>query len=435
MRDGRTAGARTRRVATGSAIVVLVATAATLAAGAVLKQPCASGDWRDGRQYRRLCYSDVLPLYGSEQLTAGRLPFLDPCAPGGGSPCDEYPVLTMYLMRGAAWISHGWARATGTAASYESFYVANAVLLALCALLTSLALYRVCGRSALYFAVAPTLAIYAFMNWDLLAVALAAAATLAFVRRRDATAGVLIGLGAAAKLYPALLVVPFVAERLRRGERRGAGWLTGAAAAAFVVVNVPFAIAAPRAWSTFFRFNSTRPADWDSLWYVACQRLHGGTGCPWSARLLDVLSIVLLVAGVAVVWWIRRRRERHFARWELAFPVLVVFLLANKVYSPQYGVWLLPWFALALPNPWLFAAFEVTDIGVFVTRFTWFGRLSADLGDAAFRGYRGVPIGAFEAAVVARALVLIACIAAWTLRRPRREQAEVATDPVERAAA
>ena len=38
---------------------------------------------------------------------------------------------------------------------------------------------------ALWFAVAPGLALQAFVNWDLLAVALSAGATLAFVRRRE----------------------------------------------------------------------------------------------------------------------------------------------------------------------------------------------------------------------------------------------------------
>ena len=46
----------------------LVAAGLTLALSALLKQPCATGDWQDGRQYRRLCYTDVVPLYGTEHL-------------------------------------------------------------------------------------------------------------------------------------------------------------------------------------------------------------------------------------------------------------------------------------------------------------------------------------------------------------------------------
>jgi hypothetical protein len=95
----------------------------------------------------------------------------------------------------------------------------------------------------------------------------------------------------------------------------------------------------------------------------------------------------------------------------------VAFLLTNKVYSPQYGIWLLPWFALALPSPWLFGLFQAADVAVFVTRFSWFGRLAAETGDPAFAGYVGVPLGGFQLALVIRAIILVACLVVWTAAR------------------
>ena len=398
-----------RAAATVSLWVILTGAVATLTLGAVVKEPCAAGDWRDGRQYRRLCYSDIVPLYGTEQLTGGRLPYLQPCRLDAGQ-CDEYPVLTMYFMRLAAWLGRG----------YPAFFHINEIMLAACAIGAAWALYRVAGERALYFALAPTLLIYAFVNWDLLAVALATAGTVAFLRNRDGPAGALLGLGAAAKAYPALLLVPFVLDRFRRGQRRRAAALALWAVGVYGVVNLPFALAAPHAWATFFRFNAARPVDWDSVWFVACQRLHGGTGCAWSPRLVNWVSAAVLTAAAAIIYAARRAIRPDFPRWTFAFPLLVLFLLTNKVYSPQYGLWLLPWFALARPNPWLFAAFEATDVAVFLTRFTWFGRLSADFGDPAFAGYHGTPLGGFEIALMLRAAVLVACLAAWTLGEDRR---------------
>ncbi|MGH7419274.1 MAG: hypothetical protein ACREKB_15985, partial [Candidatus Rokuibacteriota bacterium] len=95
------------------------------------------------------------------------------------------------------------------------------------------------------------------------------------------------------------------------------------------------------------------------------------------------------------------------------------FLLTNKVYSPQYGLWLLPWFALALPNLRLFAAFQAADVAVFLTRFSWFGRHT---------GIGGLPIGTFEIAVLVRAAVLVWCLAAW-VRRGRSEAVPLAPAP------
>jgi uncharacterized membrane protein len=387
----------TKRVTSVGLGVVLFATGAVLVLGLGAKAPCASGNWGDGRQYRHLCYSDIVPLFGTEYLKGGRLPYFGPCPLEARDSCDEYPVLTMYLMRATAWVSNG----------YATFFYANVFVLALFAFLTSLLLYRMAGARALYFSLAPTLLIYAFVNWDLLAVVLATAGTYYYLRGRDGPSGVLLGLGAAAKLYPALLVIPFALGRWRE-RRPGAGaTLAASASLAFVGVNLPFAVAAPHAWATFFRFNAQRTVDWDSLWYVGCNLLSGDIGCSWSPRLIDALSLVLFVAVAAGVWFARRAGHPAFRRWTFGFPLLIAFLLTNKVYSPQYGLWLLPWFCLTLPNPWLFAAFEAADIAVFVTRFTWFGRLS---------GFGGAPLGAFEIAVVIRAAVLVTCLVVWVRR-------------------
>jgi len=404
-------------------VVVLVSTALVLAAAALWKQPCAGGNWGDGRQYRppRICYSDIVPLYGTERLQGGRLPYLDHCE----GQCDEYPVVTMYFMRTAAWISNFIAElgsgscSAGTSSNcYPSFFYVNAAFLFALALVTALLLYRLAGLRALYFGVASSLLIYAFVNWDLVAVVLATAGTYAYLRDRDSMSGALLGLGAAAKLYPGFLVVPFVLGRLKRRNTAGAAQLAVWSVTAYALVNLPFALAAPHSWATFFRFNANRPADWDSLWFVACQRLHGGTGCSWSPHVLDRLSLVVFVVAAVALYAMKRWRHPDFPRWTFGFPLLVAFLLSNKVYSPQYGLWLLPWFALSLPNPWLFGAFEAADIAVFFTRFTWFGRFDAQLGSSTFAGFHGTPLGGFELAVVIRAVILLACLAAWVLRTP-----------------
>ena len=62
--------ARMKRVARPvvSLGVVLACVIGTMALGTALKSPCASGSWSDVRQYRFLCYSDIVPLLATEQL-------------------------------------------------------------------------------------------------------------------------------------------------------------------------------------------------------------------------------------------------------------------------------------------------------------------------------------------------------------------------------
>lgn len=360
---------------------MLAAVLITLSLGYLVKAPCLSGDWADGRQYDDLCYSDVVALYATDRgVDRDLLPYLE--------ARNEYPVLTGLSM----WV------AGLPANSFASFFNWTALLLTACALVVAWALFALAGTWALLFALAPTLAVHGFINWDLIAVAFATAGTWAFLRGRDAGAGLLLGLGAAAKLYPALFLVPFALQRVRERRAGRAGRLVGAAAVAWVTVNLPFALLAPGRWSEFFRFNAERPADWDTIW------LPLQTGLRLETSTVNLLSALAFVAFGALVVWLGLRRGRP--AWQLAFPLLVVFLLTSKVYSPQYSLWLLPWFALVVRDVRLFAAFSAADVMVFVTRFHWFGDYT--LGEG--------PSGTFEAALIARGLILIACVVVWMHR-------------------
>jgi uncharacterized membrane protein len=375
--------------------VVLAATAATMAVGWLLKSPCL-GSWADGRQYTRLCYSDVAALYASDDrdrgLDEGRFPYVD------GE--NEYPALTGVVM---------WLAAV-PATSYASFFNWTAVLLLAAALLTSWALYRAAGNRALLFALAPTLLIYGFVNWDLVAVSLATVGTAAFLQGRDAPAGALLGAGAAAKVYPGLIALPMALDRLRRGRGADAARLLAVTATVWAAVNLPFAALGFDRWSEFFRFNSARGADWDSVWFFLARHL----GFVWNTNVLNMVTVLAFASGAVVVWRAAERARPGFPAWTFAFPLIVVFLLTNKVYSPQYGLWLVPWFALTLPDLRLFAAFELADVAVFVTRFQYFARLD-DVGP-------GLPFWSFEVAVLIRAAILIACVVAW-VRRPAPQPA------------
>jgi Glycosyltransferase family 87 len=429
-RDNRPMAERVRRVGLGTVLVCLVG---TLLLGLVEKsQPsfhglhlptsaCATGAWT-GQQYTRLCYSDIVPLYGTEHLQGGRFPYLDPCPEVEGQNCDEYPVLTMLTMYLAA----------RPVDNFGGFLFSNALLLSIAAGVAAVSLYMVAGRRALWFALAPTLLVYGFMNWDLIAVAFAAAGTTAFLKRRDTAAGVLLGLGAAAKLYPALLVIPFALERFRERKPDPAIHLVWAAAGTWIVVNLPFALFGFHDWTEFFRFNAHRGADFDSLWFIACRQLH--SPC-LSGSTLNNAWILIFLGAAGLVTLVRWLSDRQFPLWTLGLPFVILFLLVNKVYSPQYGLWLLPLFVVCLPGLrprtalGLFVAFELADVAVFVTRFTWFGTL-----DPYNKG--GAPHWAFELSVAVRAAVLLAVLVAYLLqRRPLEleggEPAEASGAPAE----
>jgi hypothetical protein len=167
-------------------------------------------------------------------------------------------------------------------------------------------------------------------------------------------------------------------------------------------------------WAEVFRFNAERPVDWGSLWFVGCHALTGSLDCE-PVRLVNALSVILFAAGAVWVWRAKVAREPAVPRWTLGLPLIVLFLLTTKVYSPQYSLWLIPWFALVLPDLRLFVAFEAADVAVFATEFWWLGRYFND---------DGLPVWPMEVAVVARAVVLVLIVIAY-VRRPTLPAAEL----------
>jgi uncharacterized membrane protein len=398
-----------RHAVTGRALfwtplrVCLLFAVVVLALAWVKQAPCSDGNWTGSKQYTHFCYSDTVPLFGIHGLDQGAVPYLD-------SPV-EYPVLTGGFMWVAAVLGRGYdqlARTTGLlpeAVPVQSYYVATCLLLSVCALLVVRAVLGTAGRrpwDAAMVGLSPLLFVHAFTNWDLWATALATLGTWAWATRRPAVAGVLIGLGAAAKLYPALLLGVLFVLCLRAGRLRAWSVTALAAVGAWVVADVPIALLAPENWSRFFALNSSRPADPDTLWNLAIQA-SGGTlfdGPLAEGQTPSVLNafvsgaLVLLAAGVALLALRAPVRPRVA---QLAFLLVAGFLLLNKVWSPQYSLWLLPLAVLARPRWRSLLLWQATEALLWVPRMLWY--LGTD--------HKGVDVQWFFMAVGLRDLAVV----------------------------
>jgi uncharacterized membrane protein len=340
--------------------VLLVLVSVAFALGMLQKAPCAAQSWQDGTvRYTQMCYSDVPYLYAGRGFAEGLAPYVDN---GGRYDHLEYPVLTGMFAYWAAALTHTAFAEPATAGltaeqvaadpvvrdNVVPFTAVNAVLLFVCALVAVWALAGAQrGRpwDAALVAASPAVVLTGLVNWDLLVVALLATALLAWSRSRPLLAGVLLGLGTAAKLYPLFVLGPILVLCLR-SRRMQAFWraLAGAVAA-WLVVNLPVAAVATEGWARFWTFNAERGADLGSLWYAWTL-----LGQDVSTSVVNVGSWVLFAAGctgVAALGLLAPRRPRLA---QLAFLVVAAFLLVNKVYSPQYVLWLLPLAALARPR-------------------------------------------------------------------------------------
>jgi uncharacterized membrane protein len=397
-------------------------------AGCIQTYPDGSGqtqlNWTADRQYVAFCYSDVVPLYTAERLDQpGMFPYKTSWVDSPGTPQAqtrymEYPVLTGLFQWANAKLAQSWvalAAATGflpsgmTVVVYFDFC---ALFLAVAWIITVWASTRTARRrpwDMLMIAASPLVIVQAFTNFDAIAVMFAATGLLAWSRRRPVLAGVLIGLGTAAKLYPALLLLPLLLLCLRAGKLRAGLRTTGAAALAWAVVNLPIAILYPRGWWEFFRLNEVRGADPDSL-YNAVSYFTGWAGFdpglpPNTAPpVLNAVITVLFVLCCAGVAWLALTAPRRPRLAQLCFLLVAAFLLTNKVWSPQYSLWLVPLAALALPRWKVLLSWMVLDALVWFPRMMFYLEetlLSQHLDD------RGLPEGWFLGMVIIRDLAVV----------------------------
>src|SRR5215472_6694979 len=342
----------------GSTTTLVAASLLGSTLGFVNKAACRSGDWNIFlKQFQAHCYTDIYPLYYGEGLSAGRVPYTQ-------HPV-EYPVLIGAAMQAVAWlvrpINDPYIRG-------REFFDATVVLLALFAVAGTLATAYLAGRSrrwtALLVALAPGLILASFINWDLIAMALVALGMAAWAARRQVVAGVLLGLAVATKFYPLVFFGPLLLLCLRSGRLRAFAVTAASAAVAWLAVNLPVAIVAPVGWARFYGLSAGRAADWGSIWYYF-ETEHWPVVGTFGIRSLDTFSFVVFLAGCALIALIILAAPRRPRLPQVFFLVLAVFLLANKVWSPQYVIWLVPLVVLARPRVWAYAVWQAAEVGYF----------------------------------------------------------------------
>lgn len=383
-------------------------------------------NWDHNRAYYELCYSDTVPLYTAELLNEGKFPYKSswlesdssghPRAQYDGEPAVrymEYPVITgvyQYVSMALAKTYSAVAKvvAIPSIAEVVMFFNIAAFGLALAWLGTIWATAQLAGRriwDAALVAACPLVIFQIFTNFDALATAFAAGAMLAWARRRPVLAGTLIGLGVAAKLYPVLLLGPLLVLGLRTGRLREVGRTALAAVLAWLVVNLPVLLLYPRGWSEFFRLNTRRGDDMDSL-YNVIKSFTGWRGFDpdlgfWEPpSVLNAVTAVLFAAcciGIAYIALTAKQRPRVA---QVAFLVVAAFLLTNKVWSPQFSLWLVPLAVLALPHRRILLAWMTIDALVWVPRMLYlYGEQN-----------RGLPEQWFTVTVLLRdAAVMVLC--------------------------
>ncbi len=269
----------------------------------------------------------------------------------------EYPTPVLWLMQVPYWLA-GQSR--------PWFVVVYVALMLLLDVGFAVALWRAGGprrHHAVLFWVAFTLVMgpTTYMRFDLLPAVLGGLAVLALLpgRRdepRSVWAGGLVGLGAALKLWPALLwPATFVGDR-RQVLRASAGFwgVGGALALGSLAYGGWQRLVTPLTWQ------QGRGLQVESIWAtvpmavraftpgdfrVAVSRWQAfeiaGPGTAVWLQLSTIATVVGMAAVVGGYWlWLRRRRRTVLEAGLLMLLVVTVTIVTNKTFSPQYMMWL-----------------------------------------------------------------------------------------------
>ncbi len=192
---------------------------------------------------------------------------------------------------------------------------------------------------------------------------------LMWSRSRALAFGILLGLATAAKLYPAFLLGPLLLLCWRAGKWREFFQALGGAVGAWLAVNLPVMITHDttgfhirEGWAKFYTFSKERGVDFGSFWLIWAQNSSHPPTIDFVNTAASVL-VVLCFLGIGALTFTAPRRPR-FA--QLAFLMVAAFVLTNKVYSPQYVLWLVPLAVLARPKWRDFIIWQACEVAYFL---------------------------------------------------------------------
>jgi len=210
------------------------------------------------------------------------------------------------------------------------------------------------GFAALAPLVLGSVVIYRYDLWPAALTVAGLAGVLAGRQRLGFSA---LGLGIAAKVFPAVLVPPALAYVWRRHGRREALLCLAAAAAVVAALLVPFLALAPRGvWDSVVR-QTTRPLQIESLGSAALVMAHQFYGLaltvvsshgsqnlagsrPDAVGAIESALLAVALLGIWVSAALGPAQPERLVRYAAA--AVTAFVALVKVLSPQFLIWLVP---------------------------------------------------------------------------------------------
>jgi hypothetical protein len=289
-----------------------------------------------------LAYSDILALHEDRGARRHPLPYIEDKV--------EYPVILGLEM----WLP------SVIAPDRVGYFALTFALLAACALFTLWFIAALPGTEPWVWAASPALLVYGALNWDLFGILPLALGLWLWAGGRQRLAAAALSVAVWTKFFPVLVLGVILLISLR-GPLRRALELAGIFLGVSLLLNLPFALWGWPRWTWFFEYNAIREIE-PSLYLLF------GADPRASVVRANVIS-ALAVAGAALALAVIELRTRRLDPLPAACALVCVFLIANKVYSPQYWLWVVALVALAALPGWLASAVSVLSLADYAISF------------------------------------------------------------------
>ena len=370
-------------------LVVLAILAALLSIAKF--SPCANNGWATPDQYVHACYSDLPALFEARGLSTNQWPF------ASDDNSVEYPVITAMVMYVTSFAAN----------SPLSYFNINIFFLILLFIATVLVVRKMRPEFAYLVPVAPAMIASLFINWDLWAIATMMLAIYWFDRKQFLYSALLLGVSISTKFLPIFLLIPIIFIFLREQKIKEAIKYVAITFGIWLAINLPFAVTTPTGWWRFYKLNLDRGPDWGSIWLALQQLGINFTNLNW-------LSILLLLIALTTIAILLFEIKYTPSLTSVAFFVIAAVMLASKVYSPQYVLWLTPLAVIALTNTKDLHAFWVWQTTEIIYHIAIWQHL-AQVTDAKF-GLGPTPFAILTLLRIAGTIYLMAVLARRALQ-------------------
>lgn len=300
---------------------------------------CRSRDFSAVSTLTYFCYSDI-PVFWKTHLLENHIwPFVYTQIPELSKTINpiEYPVIIGLVI---------WALSYLTSLNgipYVNYFDINVIFISILFVVSSFYVYRIKPKYVLFMVFAPAVVLSLYINWDMWAVLPTLVSIYYFDKGRSFLSSVFLSIAISAKFYPVVILIPVVIILIKSRKYLEARKYFIGLIISYAVINLPIAINNFSGWSFFFRGSFNRGIGYGSIWEVL--EILGIKFV--NVNLIYILSTLLLFTLVTVFYW---HNANNYKLHEVVFLSVFAFTAFNKVYSPQFILWLVPLAVLAIRN-------------------------------------------------------------------------------------